>query len=185
MVVEGTGTWTEATEHRFELPDPPEDDSFLHILRVAPGDEFPDVALVDRKGRATTFGAARDSGRSTLVNLWATYCVPCRKEMPELEALSRGYAEAGLDIVGVSLDMGAAQRAVPRQLKKLGVTYPIFTTDERIFPTLFAGDEIFIPLTYFVDAEGIVVDVFKGWSPQTQERIESLIHAPTGAHASP
>ena len=62
-----------------------------------------------------------------------------------------------------------------RTLKKLGVTYPAYTTDESVFPALFAGEEFFIPLTYLVDADGKIVEVFKGWSPETRRRVESLL----------
>jgi thiol-disulfide isomerase/thioredoxin len=186
LIEEGTGEYVTLDEEPLALPEPPsETEAFLRLLRVTPGAEFADLPLRDLGGSETTFGAARGKGRNTLVNLWATYCVPCRKEMPELERLAPSFREAGLDVLGLSLDMGATQKSIPRQLRKLGVTYPIFTTDESVFPMLFSGEEIFIPLTFLVNEGGTVLEVFKGWSPETKERIESLIHAPGGAHASP
>ena len=59
-------------------------------------------------------------------------------------------------MVGVSLDTGAARKSVPRVLKKLGVTYPVYQATEAAFPALFAGEEVFIPLSVLVDANGTV-----------------------------
>jgi thiol-disulfide isomerase/thioredoxin len=182
LIEEGAGTFRVLEESRCELPSAPSGrDEFLGILKVGPRDAFPDLEIVDAEGTATRLAEVRRPDRNTLVNLWATYCAPCRREMPELESLSARYGQAGADIVGLSLDMGPSQKKVPRALEKLGVTYPAYTTDERIFPALFAGEEFFIPLTYLVNAKGIIVDVFKGWSPETRRRAESLI----GVNAEP
>jgi thiol-disulfide isomerase/thioredoxin len=176
LIEEGAGSIATVTEARFELPDAASGrDELLGTLAARPGDAFPDLALVGASGKRTRFADVRRPGRRTLVNLWATYCAPCRREMPELEALRARYADAGADIVGVSLDMGSSADGVPRALKKLGVTYASYTTDESVFPALFAGEQFFIPLTYLVNPDGTIADVFKGWSPQTRRRVDSLL----------
>ena len=175
-IVEGSGSFETVEEVRFQLPDPPSGaDAFEHLLAVRARDSFPDLPLADASGKETRFVDVRKEGRCTLVNFWATYCVPCRREMPELERLGAGFREAGLDVVGISLDMGPGRGKVPQAIRQLGVTYPVYTTDETVFPSLFAGEEIFIPLTYFVDPAGKVVEVFRGWTPETQARIEALL----------
>jgi thiol-disulfide isomerase/thioredoxin len=175
-IEEGEGRFVALTEPRCELPDATSGrDEFLGMLAVGPGDAFPDLAVVDGEGTASRFSDVRTKDRRTLVNLWATYCAPCRRDMPELESLQKRFSEAGADIVGVSVDMGASAKNVKRALKKLGVTYPAYTTDETVFPSLFAGEEFFIPLTYLVDPDGTIVEVFKGWTPETRRRVESLL----------
>jgi thiol-disulfide isomerase/thioredoxin len=155
----------------FSLPDPPSAEvAMLAKLRIRPGDLFPDLALIDTDGVATSFAATRTAGRPTLVNLWATWCVPCRREMPELAALAE-RAPDRLDVVGISLDTGAARGQVPRVAAKLGVGYPVFTTEEPAWPEIFAGEEVFIPLTYLVGADGRVLEVFAGWSEEMTERV--------------
>ena len=182
LIEEGKGMFRVLAEPRCELPDAPSGrDEFLGMLKVGPGDPFPDLELVDTEGSTTRLSDVRRPDRNTLVNLWATYCAPCRREMPELESLSPLYGQAGADIVGVSMDMGPSRKNVPRALKKLGITYPAYTTDENVFPSLFAGEEFFIPLTYLVNSKGTIIEVFKGWSPETRRRVERLI----GVNAEP
>jgi thiol-disulfide isomerase/thioredoxin len=185
LVEEGRPGYRTLSERRFELPEPaPEREGILHLLKVRPGDSFPELALADLSGRPAAREDLLHPGRYTLVNLWATYCAPCRREMPELEKLAARLRPRGLDVVGVSLDMGKAKRKIAPTLRKLGVTYPVFAAEESIFPALFAGEEIFIPLSYLVGPEGKVIEVFKGYSEETSERIEALLSASGGESAS-
>ena len=139
----------------------------LQMLRVGPGELFPNVRLVDAQNNATDFHSYRSPDRRYLVNFWATYCVPCRKEMPELQKLAPELREAGVEVIGVSLDQGVQRDRIPAFLKRMQITYPTFTTDEKTFAQLFSGDEVFIPLSYVLDRSGRIVDIHSGWSPAT------------------
>ena len=163
-------------EQRFSLPDPaPASAVVLQSVRPGRGDPFPSVPLVDMRGTQTDFERIRQPGRSYLVNLWATWCVPCRQEMPELEKLYQELGASGVDLIGISLDTGAARDRVPRFLDRAGITYPNFISDESGFEQLFAGDQIFVPLSFIVDGEGLVVDILSGWSHESEARIRNLI----------
>ncbi|NKB67545.1 MAG: redoxin family protein [Candidatus Latescibacteria bacterium] len=175
-VIEGQEQLLYQEEARFSLPEPVDrEEAFLQALRYGPGDIFPAVALTDTQGHKTDFHAYRRPGKAYLVNLWATYCVPCRTEMPELEALRQPLAEAGVEVVGISLDMGSQRRQVPRFLERMGITYPVFTAEEDIFPQVFAGEQVFIPLSFIVDRQGRITQVLTGWTPAAQERIGRLV----------
>jgi len=170
-ITEGEAEPARLEETAFSLPDPPSaEDAMLAKLRIRPGDLFPDLALVGPDGAEVSFASVRATDRPTLVNLWATWCVPCRREMPELAALAERAGDR-LAVVGVSLDTGSARRQVPRVAAKLGVGYPVFTTEEPAWPEIFAGEEVFIPLTYLVGPDGRVQEVFAGWSEETSERV--------------
>ena len=170
-ITEGAPVPERLDESPFSLPDPPSAEaSMLAKLRFRPGDRFPDLALVRSDGEATTFAAARAADRPTLVNLWATWCVPCRREMPELAALAERASDR-LAVLGISLDTGPARLQVPRVAAKLGVGYPLFTTEEPAWPEIFAGEEVFIPLTVLVDRDGRVLEVFAGWSEAAAEKV--------------
>ena len=175
LLVEGEPAFTTIAEKRFSLPDPVEADPMLQMLRVGPGELFPNVRLVDAQNNATDFHSYRSPDRRYLVNFWATYCVPCRKEMPELQKLAPELREAGVEVIGVSLDQGVQRDRIPAFLKRMQITYPTFTTDEKTFAQLFSGDEVFIPLSYVLDRSGRIVDIHSGWSPATAASIRRLI----------
>lgn len=175
-VVEGQGQVEHLAERRFSLPEPAgSGDFFLHTLRHRPGAVFPSIALADMQGKPTEFAALRQPGKTYLVNLWATYCVPCREEMPHLQRLYPELQRSGVEIVGVSLDMGKAQAKVPDFVARMGISYPVYTTDKSTFEQLFAGEEIAIPLSFLIDPSGRISEVFSGWSPATEARLRDLI----------
>ena len=84
---EGQAQLEYLAKKRFPLPDPV-DASFLRTLNHQPGDLFPAIPMVDMDGAPTDYQAYRQPGRAYLINFWATYCIPCRREMPELERLA-------------------------------------------------------------------------------------------------
>ena len=67
---------------------------------------------------------ARERGRVVLVNFWATWCVPCREELPDLSRLQRKYASRGFQILGVSTDLGSQMPAVEKLLADLKPSFP-------------------------------------------------------------
>lgn len=176
-LVEGAVEPVYLAEHRFSLPEPAGAEAvFAQALKYRPGDLFPAVKLVDAAGNETDFGRYRRPGKGYLVNIWATYCVPCRQEMPQLQALAKPLAGAGVEVVGVSLDMGDNRRKVPAFLERMGISYANFTTDESIFAELFAGEEIFIPLSFLVDGHGRIDKVFTGWTPKAEQSLRQRIN---------
>jgi thiol-disulfide isomerase/thioredoxin len=180
-LVEGNAQLEYVDESRFELPDPAAGEAvFLQALKRGRGEVFPPLKMVDAAGRESDFQTYRRADRAYLINLWATYCVPCRQEMPELQKLYGDLREAGVDLIGISLDMGGERRKVPGFLARMGITYPTFTTDETVFPQVFSGEEIFIPLSFIVDGEGRIEEVLTGWSAAAEARIRSLIEAGDG-----
>jgi len=177
-LVEGDAEPVYQKEQRFSLPDPSGEEAlFVQALKYKPGDLFPAVKLVDAQGGETDFARYRREGQGYLINFWATYCVPCRKEMPELEALSKPLAEAGVEVIGVSLDMGKNRNKVPSFLKRMGVSYANYSTDESVFAEVFSGEEIFIPLSFLVDGNGRISKVFTGWTQEAETSLNELINA--------
>ena len=85
------------------------------------GGIVPAMTLSDSSGQPVTIPAAW-VGRPSLVNLWATWCAPCLKEMPDLQAFATAQGDAGVRVVGIALDDAAAVAAFLRQH---GITYPV------------------------------------------------------------
>jgi len=87
----------------------------------------PSFSLIDLQGKTHTLAAHQ--GKWVLVNLWATWCVPCLAEMPELEALSKSRND--LVVLGLAVD-GQNPRRVAQFAEKLHVTYPIIAGDDEL-----------------------------------------------------
>lgn len=97
-------------------PAPP---AGLAIARI--GAPLPTMTLRDADGATVEIPRAW-AGRPTLVNLWATWCGPCLKEMPDLQAFARTQGDRGVQVVGIALDDADAVRAF---LPAHGITYPV------------------------------------------------------------
>ncbi len=173
LIEEGSGERREIAESRFSLVDPDVRDSAYRSLTFQRGDRIPPVSMRDLRGTSKELSAALKPGRRTLLNFWATWCVPCRHEMKELQQLWRRLEAAGVDLIGVSLDFDDAS-GVRSFLDEKAIDYPILIADETSLDGLLRGDEVSVPFTLLLDEDGTLLDAFTGWSRRTQEAIEGL-----------
>jgi len=116
-------------------------------------------------------------GRLILLNFWATWCAPCRSEMPGMEKLWQKYKGKGFTIVGINIDRGDKQ-AVKEFVKELHLTFPILlspSTDVRSRYEVHG-----LPTTYLIGRDGIFLGKAVGgreWdSPQAHNLIESFLN---------
>ncbi len=177
------------TEHRFNLVDPlgPEDALFAstNLERggvfpnllvqppAVPGSDPPATPAAGDASLQTPLYDLLRPGRSTLLNIWATWCIPCRKEMPELEILYPELDAVGVDLIGLSIDTNRRSAVIPFT-ESVGATYPIWLVDDERFGDIYIGDEVFVPMSVLLDDQGRVLRVFGGWSPQTAEALREL-----------
>jgi peroxiredoxin len=123
------------------------------IARLAADDkqrEAADFTLIDLQGKTWTLQALH--GKVVLVNFWATWCQPCRKEMPDLDALYQRFKNQGFVILGIS-DEGVGK--VKQLLAERSVTYPILLDPGRKVNELFRIDGI--PKSFVYDRNGKMV----------------------------
>lgn len=103
----------------------------------------------------STFRISDHKGKVVLVNAWATWCGPCRYEIPELKRLHQEYADDGLVIVGVSVDMGGAEPAVRQFVKVNAIGYPIVLDPQSRVTAMLRTTSI--PTSVMIDRNGNVV----------------------------
>jgi peroxiredoxin len=116
----------------------------------------PEITRKDLNGHSLSLAALR--GKVVLLNFWATWCAPCQAEMPVFSAWQRQYGARGLQIVGISMDDGAAP--AQKLVKKLRVDYPVAMGDVQLGRRY--GGVLGLPLTFLIDRKGVVRAVFQG-----------------------
>ena len=120
--------------------------------RVEIGAPAPRYAATTLAGdSASTSGLA---GKVVLLNVWATWCAPCRDEIPYLESLYEQHREHGFEIIGVSVDARGQDPAIQDFVKEFRMTYPIWRDpDERVQSVYFA---LGVPASYLIDRAGVL-----------------------------
>lgn len=99
-------------------------------------------------------------GKVLVVNFWATWCPPCRKEIPSLIKLQNKNADKGFSVLGISMDEGG-KRLVKKFVSKINLNYPVIIGDAKMARGF--GGVIGIPVTFLVDREGNLVKRFDGY----------------------
>jgi thiol-disulfide isomerase/thioredoxin len=143
-----------------------------------------ELALPDLEGRRRDLTGYR--GRIVVLNFWATWCLPCREEMPALADLQARYADRGVQVIGASTDDPGRVKAVRRAARDLGVNFPIWldaTTDDM--RRLGLGGAL--PATAFVDRDGRIAARILGPAgpADLEERIEWLLGDRAGPAPEP
>lgn len=125
--------------------------------KLATSTVAPDFSLESLDGKNTRLSDFR--GKAVLLNFWATWCGPCKIEMPWFVELQNQYASQGLQIVGVAMD-DASKEDIAKFAKDMGVNYPILIGEEAV------GDEYggvpALPESFIIGRDGKIVDKILG-----------------------
>ncbi len=127
------------------------------MAAVAPQSAAPDFTLHSVSG--PNFRLQEQRGRVVLINFWATWCGPCRQEMPHLNRLYDKYRAAGFVLLGVNVDDNA--RNASDLALKLGLKFPVLLDTDKSVSHLY--DLSTMPSTVLIDREGRVRYVHKGY----------------------
>jgi peroxiredoxin len=176
LLTAGVGCSPESTEP--DVIPSPSDEAPPVVGRavLTVGSAAPDFELWDLDGLAVSLSDYH--GGVVLINFWATWCGPCRVEMPAMESLYREFNRKDFEILAVSTDPQGV--AVTRPFKEsLGITFPILhDSDFRVGITYGART---LPMTFLVDRRGIIMHRIFGardWhSPEARQLIRTLLKA--------
>jgi thiol-disulfide isomerase/thioredoxin len=116
------------------------------------GNLAPDFDLQTLDGKSLKLSDLR--GKAVLLNFWATYCGPCKIEMPWFVELQKQYGPEGFQIVGVAMD-DASTEEIAKFAKELGVNYPILIGKDSVAES-YGGVSV-LPTTFFVDRDGKLI----------------------------
>lgn len=129
------------------------------------GEPAPDFALPTPDGETVRLSDLR--GRPVLLNFWATWCPPCKIEMPDIEALYQKYKDQGFTVIAI--DQQESAEAVQKYFDEMGLSFqPVIDSSGEIF-SLYRV--VALPTSYFVDAEGVVRFQHRGM--MTREQMEN------------
>jgi peroxiredoxin len=123
------------------------------------GQPAPDFALKSSTGENLRLSEYR--GDVVMINFWATWCGPCRQEMPLLDQLYSRYQRVGFSLLGVNIDDDSS-RAMD-MIRELGVSFPVLFDSRKEVSKLYDVDAM--PVTVLVDREGNVRHIHKGYKP--------------------
>jgi len=164
--------WGVSSSDAGQMPPTPAQHADRNSVRV--GDEAPNFRLRDLQGRTMSLSQFR--GKVVLLNFWATWCGPCRIEMPAMERLYHTISRKDFEILAVSTDPQGAAVTRPFQ-REMGLTFPILH-DPDMRTGLTYGTRT-LPLSFMVDRHGVVRKQIFGardWdSPEARELIRMLM----------
>ncbi|HEX6706441.1 MAG TPA: TlpA disulfide reductase family protein [Albitalea sp.] len=139
------------------------------VPAVAPAAVAPDFTLRTMDGPNLRLQEQR--GRVVLVNFWATWCGPCRQEMPHLNRLYDKYRSSGFTLLGVNIDDDA--RLAAEVAAKLGVRFPVLLDTDKKVSRLY--DMSAMPATIVIDRDGKVRFIHRGYRDGVEKTYEQQI----------
>jgi peroxiredoxin len=128
------------------------------------GQSAPDFVLKSSTGNNLRLSEYR--GDVVMINFWATWCGPCRQEMPLLDDLYGRYERVGFTLLGVNIDDDS--RRAMKMIEELGVKFPVLFDESKDVSKLYAVEAM--PVTVLVDREGMVRHVHHGYKPGYEEK---------------
>ena len=130
---------------------------------TAPGHSAPDFDLTDLQGHEVKLSDLR--GKAVVLNFWASWCAPCKQEIPWFVDMQKRYGSQGLQVVGISMDDGDPKEVVKFAAEN-AMNYPVLFGQEKV-ATEYGGID-YLPTTFYIDRNGVVLDRVYG-QPEREE----------------
>ncbi len=137
---------------------------------VKQGNLAPDFELKTLDGKNIKLSDLR--GKRVVVNLWATWCPPCRAEMPDMQEFYETYKNKGIVVLGVNLTTKERQpESIAKFIEQFGLTFPILLDEQGHVADLYQS--VAIPTSYIIDSKGIIHRKVVG--PMNKEMMEDML----------
>ena len=141
----------------------------LPVLAASSSSPAPDFTLAARGGKSVSL--AQYKGQVVMINFWATWCGPCREEMPLLESIYKKYNKVGFTLIGVNVEPDS--KAAEAWLKQTPVSFPIlFDTQSKVSKLYQVAG---MPSTVIVDRKGQVRLIHKGYKSGDENEYQNSI----------
>jgi len=135
------------------------------------GQSAPDFALKSASGSNLRLSEYR--GDVVMINFWATWCGPCRQEMPLLDDLFTRYQRVGFQLLGVNIDDDS--RRAMQMVEELGVNFPVLFDEDKEVSRLYQVEAM--PVTLLLDRSGTVRYVHLGYKPGYEQKYLTQIRS--------
>ena len=129
----------------------------IKLVGNVQGVTAPDFTLLSLDGSKVKLSDFR--GKAVLLNFWATWCPPCKVEMPWFEELQKQYGKDGLVVLGVAMD-DSEPASIAKFASELGVNYPVLLGTDKVSDDY--GEVQYLPTTFYISRDGTIVDKMTG-----------------------
>jgi thiol-disulfide isomerase/thioredoxin len=137
--------------------------------------KLPIFSVTDLEGKSVS--SATFSGKTIVVDFWATWCETCKETVPKLADLQRKYGSKGLVVIGISVDKGSDNK-VRKAAQKLGMTYLVYRDKENVLAETFGFKGI--PSLYVYDKRGKLSLAMPGYDPDQEAQLETAVKTALG-----
>ncbi len=132
------------------------------------GKTAPEFSLTDLEDKTIRLSDFR--GKVVFLNFWATWCKPCREEMPSMEVLHKNFAKDGLVVLAVSIDRVTTTKDIPPFIKSMNLSFPVLV--DSWGKTDMPYKRMGVPETFIIDQQGVIREIVIG--PRDWTRLDSL-----------
>jgi peroxiredoxin len=132
------------------------------------GKAAPDFTLADLNDKEIRLADFR--GKVVFLNFWATWCKPCKEEMPSMEVLHKNFEKDGLVVLAVSIDRVTTKRDIPPFIKSMNLSFPVLV--DSWGKTDMPYKRMGVPETFIIDQQGVIREIVIG--PRDWTRLDSL-----------
>lgn len=155
---------------------------FVSVPRAsdAAGEMAADFTLRDLSGKSVSLSSFK--GKVVLVNFWATWCLPCQKEMPEIEKIYKELGPKGFVVLSISADDARTSSQVKPLIMKNGYTYPVLLDTQTSVVSQYNPAKT-LPYSVLIDRQGRVSQIHSGYNPGDEVKIRAEIEALLAAGA--
>jgi peroxiredoxin len=140
-------------------------------LAVAAQQEAPDFTLKSLEGSNLRLDEYK--GQVVLINFWATWCGPCRQELPLLDRIHQRYQDAGFAVLGINVEGNEKTAEAEAMITKAGVTFPVLVDEGQHISEMYSLEAM--PTSVVVDRDGVVRYIHRGYKPGDEAKYLEVV----------